>query len=160
MKKSGFYLEIPGGITIKADNLILDYNGTLARDGILLQGVAERIIQLARIFKIHVVTADTFGNAASQLKELPLKIVVIPRQEQAQQKLNFLEKIGCVDAVAIGNGRNDILMLKNAVLGIGIMQSEGCYSGIIASADLIYSDINDALDGLIHPDRIKAALRN
>lgn len=160
MKTSGFILEIPGGITIKAENLVLDYNGTLALDGILLKGVSDKLIQLASIFKIHVVTADTFGTVADQLRELPLQIIIISDKDQAEQKLRHLEKLGRTETITVGNGRNDIQMLEKAALGIGIIQAEGCYSAITRTADLIYTDINNALDSLLHPNRIIAALRN
>ena len=112
------------------------------------------------IFKIHVVTADTWGTVTDQLRNLPLQIIVISDKDQAEQKLRHLEQLGRAVSIAVGNGRNDILMLENAALGLGIMQAEGCYGAITRTADLIFTDINDALESLINPNRILAALRN
>ena len=34
-------ISIPGGATLDIEHLVLDYNGTLAVDGVLLPGVAR-----------------------------------------------------------------------------------------------------------------------
>jgi soluble P-type ATPase len=76
-------VAIPGRETLKLEHLVLDYNGTLARDGYLLPGVAEALGRLARDLEIHVLTADTFGLAAQGCEELPVKLTVLPAQGQA-----------------------------------------------------------------------------
>ena len=62
--------------------------------------------------------------------------------------------------MAIGNGRNDILMLKEALLGIGIVQMEGASTAIFGAADLLCTSIINALNLLLHPTRLQATLRN
>jgi len=52
--------------------------------------------------------------------------------------------------VAIGNGRNDRLMLQNTSLGIAVMQEEGAAPQALLAADVAVPDINCALDLLIH----------
>lgn len=37
-------IEIPGGETLRLEHLVLDFSGTLARDGRLLPGVRERLL--------------------------------------------------------------------------------------------------------------------
>jgi soluble P-type ATPase len=152
-------INIPGAQPLRLSHLILDYNGTLACDGSLLQGVAERLKILAEHLEIHIVTADTFGNVRTQVAHLPVQLAVIPPEKQAQAKAAYIEKLGLVNSVAIGNGRNDALMLQQAVLGIAVMQTEGAATAALLAAEIVTPGIIDGLDLLLHPDRLKATLR-
>jgi soluble P-type ATPase len=152
-------ISIPGGQTLRLSQLLLDYNGTLAADGSLLPGVAERLQSLAQHLQIHVVTADTFGSVRDQVAHLPVQLAVIPPQDQAQAKADFLDTLWPEDAVAIGNGRNDELMLKKAALGIALVQTEGAAASALRAADVVTPGIIEALDLLLHPDRLRATLR-
>jgi soluble P-type ATPase len=109
-------INIPGATPLRLSHLILDYNGPLACDGSILPGVAERLEILARHLEIHIVTADTFGNVRSRIAHLPVQLAVIPREEQAQAKAAYIENLGPANSAAIGNGRNDALMLQQAAL--------------------------------------------
>jgi len=80
-------IDIPGFNTLELACLVLDYNGTLACDGELIPGVRERIDQLAARLEIHVLTADTFGKAASSLRAWPGQLSVLPAEDQAAAKL-------------------------------------------------------------------------
>jgi len=62
--------------------------------------------------------------------------------------------------VALGNGRNDRLMLREAALGIALIQREGGAAETIASADLLSTSVIEALDLLLHPQRLIASLRS
>ena len=59
----------------------------------------------------------------------------------------------------MGNGRNDRLMLQTAALGVAVCQAEGAAVPTMLAADVMGSDIQDALDLLIHPLRLVATLR-
>jgi soluble P-type ATPase len=100
-------LDIPGFRKLELFNLVSDYNGTLALDGKLLPGVAEMLICLASTIKIHVITADTFGLARTELDDLPVELVIIPPESQAETKLKYINELGENTVIAIGNGRND-----------------------------------------------------
>ena len=150
---------IPGFGTLEIEHLVLDYNGTLACDGMLIEGVRERLERLAQDLRIHVVTADTFGKAGSALAGMPCQLEVLPVASQDQAKRVYVQRLGCERVVAIGNGRNDRLMLKAAALGIAITQQEGAWSETLIAADVVASSIVDALDLLIHPLRLVATLR-
>ena len=152
-------INIPGAQPLRLSHLILDYNGTLACDGSILPSVTERLEILAKHLKIHIVTADTFGSVRAQVARLPVQLAVIPPESQAQAKAAYIENLGPTNAVAIGNGRNDALMLQQAVLGIAVMQSEGAATTALLAAKVVTSGIIDALDLLIHPNRLKATLR-
>ena len=70
-------IEIPGYKTLELKHLVLDHNGTLACDGILIKGVKNCLEQLANDLKIHVLTADTFGKASSQLEGVPCSLSIL-----------------------------------------------------------------------------------
>lgn len=153
-------IDVPGFRKLRLAHLVSDYNGTLAVDGLLLPGVAERLRRLASDLAIHVITADTFGLAAAQLRGLPVELTIAPREAQAQTKLDFVSQFGADSVVAIGNGRNDRLMLDAAGLGIALVQREGGAVETLVAADIASTSVLDALDLLVNPNRLVATLRS
>ena len=152
-------IEIPGYNTLQLDNLILDYNGTLACDGEPLKGIVKRLKALSKQVKIHVLTADTFGSVRDALTDVPVEISILPSGNQDVGKLRYLLKLGAESTVCVGNGRNDRLMLKTAMLGVAVCQTEGAAVETMLAADVVVSNIDDALDLLLHPLRLVATLR-
>ena len=152
--------SIPGHKDLKLEHLVLDYNGTMACDGVILDGVAEALAQLAGDLQIHVVTADTFGKAAAQLEGCPCRLVVLPTDKQDAGKLAYVRCLGSDSTAAIGNGRNDRLMLKEAALGIALIQKEGAAAETLLAADAVCPDILSALELLTNPLRLIATLRS
>ena len=153
-------LMIPGFGALELRHLVLDYNGTLALDGRLLPGVRDALNALADQVEIHVITADTFGLAGSELAGLPVNITIIPQEAQADAKLAHVEHLGAVGVFAVGNGRNDRKMLAAAAIGVAVAQAEGAAAETIAAADIVATDIVDALDLLRHLKRLIATLRS
>jgi soluble P-type ATPase len=141
-------LIIPGDTTLQLQYLILDFNGTLACDGALLEGVRPRLTTLAGHLDVHVLTGDTFGQAR-----------MAPAENQAEGKLRYIEQLGAHEAVCIGNGRNDRLALRAAALGIAVIQTEGAAVEALLAADIVLPSILPALDLLTHPLRLIATLR-
>ena len=139
--------------------LVLDFNGTLARDGELLGGVAQRLRRLANSLEIHVVTGDTFGNARKALAGLPCKVHVLASERQAQAKQEYVAALGAATTACIGNGRNDLLMMQTAALGIAVIQQEGASPQTVAAAAVACLTVDDALDLLLNPLRLTATLR-
>jgi soluble P-type ATPase len=153
-------IDIPGYRTLRLEHLVLDYNGTLARDGELLDGVKERLDALAGTLHIHILTADTFGKARSQLVGIPGDLSILPIEEQDRRKLEYIQRLGAETTVCMGNGRNDRLMLQGAGLGIAVAQAEGAAVQTVLAAAVLSPDILAALDLLIHPLRLVATLRS
>jgi soluble P-type ATPase len=153
-------IAIPGFRALRLAHLVLDYNGTLAADGELLPGVAVAITALAAEMRVHVITADTFGRAATELAGLPVDLVIAPATAQAEAKLEFVTALGADQVVAIGNGRNDRRMLEAAALGIVLIQREGASVESLSGADVVATNILDALELLTHPQRLVATLRS
>ena len=152
--------DIPGYKILRLAHLVMDYNGTLAVDGKLVEGVSTRLELLCRDLKIHVITADTFGLVQQQMSALPCQVSILGKDNQAEAKLNYVRELGLEQTVCIGNGRNDRLMLKAAALGLGVILAEGIAGETIQAADVICRSINEALDLLLHPLRLTATLRS
>lgn len=114
-------ISIPGFRELHLRFLVLDFNGTLAADGKLLKEVTEKLNELTTHLEIHVITANTFGKTKQQLKNVKCKVKIADEEEQQSQKLDYIAQLGADSVVAIGNGRNDVLMLKHAALGIAII---------------------------------------
>ena len=153
---------IPGQDSLEVRHLVLDYNGTLATDGTLVPGVAERLRELAlppHHLLIHVVTADTMGTVNRQLEGLPCKLSILGPAEQDKAKLKYVQDIGVEWTVAIGNGQNDHLMLAAAALGIAVIGEEGAAVQSILASRVVCRDILTALDLLLNPNRLAATLR-
>ena len=153
-------IKIPGHGILNLSHLILDYNGTIACDGHLLQGVKERLADLSASLDVHVLTADTFGSVRKALSDVSCHVEIIPIEDQAQAKLDYVQLLGLENCVCMGNGRNDRLMLKNAALGVAVVQAEGGAVDAILAADIVVGNILDALDLLRHPLRLTATLRS
>ena len=154
-QRTGIALERPGVRPRRLDHLAIDFNGTLAKDGALLPGVAVRLRRLGRRMRVTVLTADTFGTARRALRSLP---VAVRTCRTGADKRRFARAQGR-GVVAIGNGRNDLEMFKEAVLAITVIGPEGAVPGLFRSATIIVSDVRDALDLLLRPKRLTATLR-
>ena len=152
--------DIPGFKPLRLGHLVLDYNGTLACDGRVIDGVKDRLQTLAHDLRLHVITADTFGTVRQALQGTPCEIAVLPVEDQDTAKLRYVERLGPDRCACIGNGRNDRLMLKAAALGIAVMQEEGAAVEALVSADAVLPDIRAALDLLANPLRLIATLRS
>lgn len=153
-------IVIPGDGSLQLKNLVLDYNGTLACNGMLLEGVDERLTALARQLAVYVLTADTFGTAGAVLAGQPCTVHILPQVGQDHAKMAFVTQLGRNETVCIGNGRNDKLMLQAAALGIAIVGPEGAATEAIQAADIVVPDIRVALDLLLYPLRLVATLRS
>lgn len=151
--------DIPGFRRLQIQHLVLDYNGTIAVDGILLNGVGNRIEELAEHLTVHVITADTFGEATKQVASLPLEVKILPSGDQARAKRSYVEALGVDSVVAVGNGRNDHEMLDVAAIGMALIQAEGGAAQTILNADVVVTSILNALDLLRFPKRLTATLR-
>lgn len=152
-------IYIPGVTSLRMQHLVLDFNGTLAVDGRLLPGVEGRLKDFAEELQLHVVTADTFGQAAETLRNVPCTLSILTTAPQAEAKLAYVLRLGAATCACIGNGRNDRLMLMEAALGIAVIQEEGAAAATPLAADVVTTSICAALDLLSNPLRLVASLR-
>ncbi len=152
-------LTIPGRGELNLHHIVTDVNGTLALDGVLFDGLAEKIGALRKRLQIHLLTADTHGRQAVIDQQLGLTAVRIQKGNEAQQKAEYVRSLGAETVVAIGQGANDALMLKEAAIGICVISREGVAVETYFAADILMPDIFTALDLFDHPNRLIATLR-
>lgn len=154
----GIRLCIPGGPTLRLQHLVLDVNGTLACDGKLEPGVAERLAELGQKLRVHLLTADTHGRQQAIDAELGLRATRLNPGREREQKEAYLRGL-CGQAAAVGNGRNDLFMLRAASLAIAVLGPEGLCRETLLAADVLVRSPAEALDLLCHPARLVATLR-
>jgi soluble P-type ATPase len=75
-------------------------------------------------------------------------------------KLEYIAQLGRKTVAAVGNGRNDRLMLQAAGLGIAVIGPECAAAEALAAADIVAPNILAALDLLLNPLRLVATLRS
>lgn len=154
-------LDIPGYKNIVIKNVVFDYNGTIAEDGIIIAEIKDKIRELVnRGIEVLVLTADTYGTVVEQCKELPVKVDFFDKENASENKREIVKKLGYDSTVSIGNGRNDIEMFQQSIISIAVIGREGCFSKALLEADVVVHNPIDAIDLLLKPNRMKATLRN
>jgi soluble P-type ATPase len=152
-------IAIPGRPALRLSTALIDFNGTLALDGRLIDGVGPRLRLLAGRIDLHVVTGDTTGTAQQELAGLPVRLHIMPAEGQEAAKCGVIDLVDAGETVAIGNGRNDRGLMERAALSIAVMGAEGCAVSTLSRADVACASIGDALDLLLTPRRLLATLR-
>jgi soluble P-type ATPase len=152
-------IDIPGFGPVRLGFLVSDFTGTLSCDGVLLEGVKEKIREISGHLTVHILTADTCGTAVSELEGLLCTTHIISGSGIDIRKEAFVRDLGAEQVVAMGNGCNDRRMLKAARLGIAVSGAEGCSTDALMASDVHVPDVIDAFDLLLKPKRCKATLR-
>jgi P-type E1-E2 ATPase len=153
-------LVIPGREALEVRHVVLDMNGTITLDGTLVEEVVERLVRLKDGLQVWILTADTFGRASQVRELLGVETTVLEPGREAEQKAAFVRRLGADQSIAIGNGANDVLMLKESAIGICVVGREGASGAALAAADVVVCDVCDALDLLLNPRRLAATLRS
>jgi soluble P-type ATPase len=107
-------IDIPGFGRVRTHQLVTDFSGTLATDGVLISGIQDRLTAISRILQVHVVSSDTFGTAASELRDLDLCVHLFSGTGHDRQKADYVRRLGPRRVIAVGYGNNDRRMLKTA----------------------------------------------
>ena len=152
-------LEIPNSDTLTLEYAVIDYNGTIAMDGVVDKGVADRLVELSKRLKIYVATLDTFGNVKEHMKGLPVEVKVVPKDTGGLGKKIFVNELGADKTVCISNGCNDIDMFEIARLSLIVLGNEGMSVKSFNAADVAFKSSTDALEFLLSDKRMIATLR-
>jgi P-type E1-E2 ATPase len=153
-------VSIPGWGDLDIEYLVVDYNGTCAFDGKLKEGVKELMEKVSRYIKVFIITADTYENIDNEGNTIGFSIIKVGKEGSGKEKARIIRELGPEKIIAIGNGANDAMMLKEAALGIGVIGEEGSANSLIKEADLVVNSIADALNVVLHPERLVATLRD
>jgi P-type E1-E2 ATPase len=148
---------MPGGEDLVLEHLLVDVNGTLTDRGEPIIQAISALERLREHLQLHLLTADTFGTAGALAASLHCEFHKI---QSAQDKQRYLKALGAHRCVAIGNGRNDRLMLAAAALGIAVMGPEGLHTEALTAADIVTLSVDEALGLLDDPGTLTATLRS
>jgi len=155
-------INIPNYGEILIKNIIFDINGTIQFQGKISDEIVKKFQEIKEIYNIYLISADTRGNLIQLAEKLGVKFIKINPKEisEAEAKNNELEKLGKRETIAIGNGNNDSLMLKNALFGILLIGREGATTKSLLNSDVIFTDTLDILDFLKDEKAIIGTLRS
>jgi soluble P-type ATPase len=152
-------ITVPGIGEYEIENIVFDYNGTIAIDGIIIEGIMDKIVKLSNEFNVYIVTADTFKTVENAFKNTVINVHIIGKNNESQDKKEFIKKVGSNKTIALGNGRNDELMLKEAIISIAVLNDEGISVKTLNNADFLIKDINNFFDMIDEPKKLIAILR-
>ncbi|MCX7885063.1 MAG: ATPase P [Caloramator sp.] len=150
---------IPGRRELKVENVVFDYNGTIAVDGIMSSEIKELINEIARYAKVYILTADTYGTVKRECGDLNVTLMTFPSENAAIFKRDIVKSLEG-GTICVGNGYNDLEMFKICDLSIAIIGQEGCCGKLLSFADIVVNCPKDAFMLILNPDRVKATLRS
>jgi len=140
-------------------HIVLDYNGTIAKDGKLKEEVKNLLPLLAEKYTLHVITADTFGSVKKELIDFKLQVKVLESEDHTLEKQSYINALHADECVAIGNGNNDVKMIQSAAIGIAVLGDEGCSTQSLLVSDITCKYISEALELFLNTKRLIATLR-
>jgi soluble P-type ATPase len=151
-------IQRPGQEPLEIEFILIDFEGTLASDRRVPPKAKDKINLLSKRTKIYILTKGEKEVAEETLRRVKAEIFYSKEGETSQRKLDLLYQLGATRTVAIGNGVDDAPMIEEAGLGICVIGKEGTSVEAIKKADVVVSNILDALDFLLKPLHPKATL--
>ncbi len=151
---------IPGRGRMRIKNIVFDVNGTIAIDGKIDEKIKKKLEKLAQKVTVILLTADTYGTIEKEMGKTGIKIQKISSPGEVEEKEDFIKKLGEEQTIAIGNGENDRLMLKRAILGICVVDKEGASSKAVTNSDIVVYGRETVFELIDNPQRIIASLRS
>ncbi|MBU2701263.1 soluble P-type ATPase [Sporomusaceae bacterium BoRhaA] len=154
-------IQLPNGRQYEFRHVVFDYNGVLAENGRVSEEVRRLLAELASKVFVVVITADTFGTAQEELKNVPdVELIVLPEDKDGKEKARYVQKWGADTTAVVGNGVNDQPMFFIAGLKICVLGAEGVSGGIMAAANIVVPSPEDAIKLFLNPMRLSATLRS
>ncbi|TXT66486.1 MAG: putative Haloacid dehalogenase [Promethearchaeota archaeon] len=152
---------IPNVGTLKISTILFDINGTLQFQGKVSAQLIKLFKRLKMEFNVILISSDTRGNLKNIANKLGTTYIRINPENQTDTEAKNMEliRIGKEHTIAVGNGRNDALMLKNAALGILILGSEGASTKSLLNSDIVFTNPIDAIHFLLDEKAVVATLR-
>ncbi len=151
-------IQRPGQKPLEIEFILIDFEGTLASDRRVHPKAKDKINLLSKRTKIYILTGGEKEVVEETLKKVKAEIFYLTEGETSQRKVDLLRQLGATRTVAIGNGVDDIPMIEEAGLGICVIGKEGTSVEAMKKADVVVSNVLDALDFLLKPLRQKATL--
>ncbi len=151
-------IQRPGRGDLQIEFILIDFDGTLASDRRVHPKAKDKINLLSKRAKIYILTNGEKERVAEALKKVNAEIIYFTEEESFQKKLELLRQLGAIRTLAVGNGVDDGPMIQGAGFGLCVIGKEGASAEAVKNADVVFTDILDALDFLLKPLRQKATL--
>ena len=151
-------IQRPGKDPLEIEFILIDFEGTLASDRRIHPKAKDKINLLSKRTKIFILSKGGKEVVGESLKKVKSEVIFSTDGEASQRKLELLNQLGRERTVAIGNGMDDASMIEEAGLGICVISREGAAGEALRKADVVVTNILDALDFLLKPLRHKATL--
>lgn len=151
-------IQRPGQTPLEIEYLLIDYEGTLAMDGRVHPKAKDKINLIAKRISVYILAKSEQERVEKSLKNVKAELLFMTEGEASAEKSSILRKLGSEKTVAIGNGVDDAPMLEESGFSICVIGKEGTSGETLKRADLVVTDILDALDLLLKPLRQKATL--
>ncbi len=148
----------PGKESLQIESILIDFEGTLASDRRVHPKAKDKINLLSKRTSVYILTKGEKEVMEEVLRKVKAEIIYLKEGESSIEKLERLRQSGEDRTAAIGNGADDASLLERAGLGICVIGKEGAAGEVLRKADLIFTDVVDALDFLLKPLRQKATL--
>jgi len=152
------HIQRPGQEPLEIDFILIGFEGTLASNRRVHPKAKDKINLLSRQSKIYILTKEEKERMEEVLGKVNAEIVYLTEGESSQKKSDLVRQLGATRAVTVGNGVDDVPMMKEAAFGLCVIGKEGASSEAVKNADVVFTDILDALDFLLKPLRQKATL--
>jgi hypothetical protein len=152
-------IRIPGFGQVALEHLVLDFNGTLACDGVLSDGVRALLVRLSRDLEITSSRRTPTAMRPPHARACPAGWSSCPKGP------GRFEAGLCADA---GHGTDGLHRQRpkrpahgpRAAIGVCVIGEEGASAGTAAAAHVVCRSAGEALSLLIHTRRLVATLRS
>jgi soluble P-type ATPase len=151
-------IQRPGRNPLEIEFILLNFEGTLATDRRIHPKAKDKLNLLSKRTNIYILTRGNKDVVSEVLKKVKAEVICLTEGEVSQGKLDLLRQVGAARTVAIGNGVDDAAMMEEAGLGICVIGKEGASAETMGKADVVVTNILDALDFLLKPLRHQATL--
>ncbi|MDW5300641.1 MAG: HAD hydrolase family protein [Sedimentibacter sp.] len=152
-------INVPGKCTYSFENVVFDFNGTIAVNGKISSSTRDKIALLCDMANVYVLTADTYGSAAKECEGLNLKLKTFPKDNAADFKAKIVDELGRDKTICFGNGYNDIKMFEIASLSVAVLEKEGMCTALLKESDILVKSIEDGINLLLNTSALIATLR-
>ena len=152
-------IDIPNVGVYSIENIVFDFNGTLASDGKVPPRIYRQILGLTQDLDIYIITADTFGTVEEIFDGTEVRVKVVSKKNGSVDKQNLIRSLDQSKTIALGNGSNDALMLKESVISIAVLGNEGLSLKALENSNMMIKNINDFFEMMKEPKKLIATLR-
>lgn len=157
-EKTMISIERPGQTNVEIDFILIDFEGTLATDRRVHPKAKDKINLLSKRTSIYVLTMQQKEVIEERLRKVNAEIIFLAEGDASRRKLDLLRQLGPSRCAAIGNATSDAALMQEAGIGICVIGHEGSSAKALKHAEVVFSDILDALDFLLKPLRQKSML--